>query len=514
MLLLALPVLTWLLWPVRRPAWVWVRGGVTFATVTVFLLDAALRHYLHDHYQAAADSALVMSAAANTNSRETWEYLASQWPSLAVVGAALAVALALAGLLSARAGRREGELGRGARWVLILLLILGSVGYVSKPWRRLHPVLFWPTWSLKVEALRQGWADQQAQREQLMANARRAQPTMAWSGSSTVVLVLSESLNRDNMSLYGYSRPTTPGLVSMRHELGHQLLQVRDAWSVQSATVPSLSGIFSFGERDETRPVGQTQHLLALSRAAGYKVWWISNHDDVAIEQQHARLGDHVWMVNRAPGRSSAMLDGGLLDEFETALKAPESRKLIVLHLLGAHPHYQLRFPAGEHPFDEAQDEVDRGMVAAGRPFWLRELRRDYDAAVRYHDGVVVDTLRRTRAAVGPADNAAWMLMSDHGQEVGHTVNQAGHSPGTAAGYRIPLLVWRQGGPDPQDTRAAKGFDPALARRPFRADWAAWTLADLLQLRWQGRQPTRNLLDPAYRWEAPTIPVPGWRAEG
>ena len=38
----------------------------------------------------------------------------------------------------------------------------------------------------------------------------------------------------------------------------------------------------------------EPQHVLALARAAGYKVWWMSNHDDLVIEQQHARLADVV----------------------------------------------------------------------------------------------------------------------------------------------------------------------------------------------------------------------------
>ncbi len=506
MLVLALPALVWLGWPMQRNAWSTGRTVIVSLTLAAFILDAAFRSYLRDHYRAAADSSLVMSAVANTNPRESWEYLAAQWPSLATWGAVVLLALGATGALVHRVAGQGGDLRRWTRWTLIALLALGAVGHVSKPWRRLHPMLFWPTWSAKVDALRHHWADQQSQRDQLLASAKAAHPTVTVDGPSTVVLVLSESLNRDNMSLYGYARDTTPELLALRRELGPRMLQVRHAWSVESATLPSLSGIFSFGERCESSPIGQGQHLLALARAAGYKVWWISNHDDVAIEQQHGRLADHLQLINREPGRSSATLDGQLLGGLDTALRSPEPRKLIVLHLLGAHPHYRLRFPADQHPFDQADDKVERSMEAAGRPLWLREMRQSYDAAVRYHDGVVAQTLRRTRASAGDRAYAAWMMLSDHGQEVGHTVDEAGHSPGTAAGYRIPLLIWQQG------KASAATFDDAMAQRPFRADWAGWTMAHLLRLRSPGQQPTRDVLDPAYVWTAPQIPVAGWQA--
>jgi len=46
-----------------------------------------------------------------------------------------------------------------------------------------------------------------------------------------------------------------------------------------------------------------------------------------------------------------------------------------------------------------------------------------------------------------------------------------------------------------------------VAQRPFRADWAGWTLADILGLDWQGEMPERNVLNPQYRWQPPNLPV-------
>jgi heptose-I-phosphate ethanolaminephosphotransferase len=143
---------------------------------------------------------------------------------------------------------------------------------------------------------------------------------------------------------------------------------------------------------------------------------------------------------------------------------------------------------------------VERQLEGQGRPGWLRQLRNEYDAAVLNHDLLVSELLDLTRAGGAGGGYRAWMFLSDHGQEVAHERDHAGHSPGTAAGYRIPALIWHN-----QESRLL----PAdLERRPFRADWGSWTLTDLLRIQWHGNEPDRNVLSDAYRWQAPRLAAP------
>ncbi|QNB00552.1 sulfatase-like hydrolase/transferase [Massilia sp. Se16.2.3] len=177
------------------------------------------------------------------------------------------------------------------------------------------------------------------------------------------------------------------------------------------------------------------------------------------------------------------------------ALADPAPRKLIVLHMLGLHPHYRMRHPAGLEPFAGASDGVDARLRAAGRPAWLRELRNDYDSAVRYHDSTVAATLDLSRQASG---KQVWVYLSDHGQEVGHTIDRAGHSATTPDGYRIPLMLW-------------SSFDRAAPAQglsaPVRGDWLGYSLTRLLGIDWRGAEPKRDVLDRRYRWQAPSLPL-------
>jgi heptose-I-phosphate ethanolaminephosphotransferase len=451
-----------------------------------------VRAYLLRTYGAAPDSSLVVTAAANATPEESWEYLRSHarqaFPLLlAACGSLVTLGWALAGPLA----QRQVVSRRG--W-MVGLLVLALLPYALKPSRRLHPAAFWVGWTAEVRELQGEWRQLERQRAAWLARARdEVQVTQA--GPSTVVVVLTDSVNRDNLQIYGYPRATSPDLAAHQARLGGQWVAVKDAWSTEASTVPALQSMWLQGQQGR-------HHLLALARAAGYKVWWISNHDDLAVKNQHGRLADALTMLNRVPGRSTRSLDDVVLPALDTALRDAAPRKLVVLHILGVHQHYHLRYPEGANLFEGANDAVRCDMKAQGRPAWLQRQRDDYDAALRFHTGVVARALDATVAASAAAP-ATWVFVSDHGQEVGHTFRHAGHSPSTASGYRIPLVMWRSPdlGPWPAD----------LAQRPFRADAWGPLLGDLLGLSWPGAERARSLLSAEYRWEPPPR-MPQWRA--
>ena len=508
---LALPGLLWLTRAGGGSRWHHAAAVLVWLWATGFVVDGIVRGYLLDTYQAAPDGSMVLGAMANTSAAESTEYLAMYWPSIArsaawLLGAALLLAWSVrplglgdagdAGTAGGALGARRSAPRRAAVTAVSLALLVSAVGYAIKPWRSTHPWIFWPDWSRSVAAQRAAWHDQAASREALHERARAAQPVLGGAGPASVMLVVSESVNRDNLALYVYGRATTPGLLGQRESLGDDLVVLRNAWSVDASTLPALRNLFRFGIDDTQSP----QHLIALARAAGYRVWWIGNQDDLGIEQLHARLADDVQLVNRTPGRSSKSPDSAVLEPARAALADPSPRKLIVVHLMGAHPHYRHRFPPDANPFDDAVDAVDASLASAGRSARLRAQRGEYDAALLQQDAVVSELLAMTTRSGKPDDASAWMYLSDHGQEVAHETDHAGHSASTAAGYRIPALIWQR---RPQPT-----LPSGVASRPFRSDWAAWTAIDLLDIRWSAYDARRNVLDADYAWQAPNLPAP------
>ena len=370
LLLLALPGLLWLFWPLRSAAMRTLRSVALWLWAMAFVADATLRAYLFDTYQAAPDSSLVLGAMANTSARESAEYLSMHWRSLT---AALVPATVAGGLLawfvwpSPARDHTDRIRSRRGSWgvaLLALAVLASSIAYASKPWRRLHPVLHWSDWSRSVQGQRATWADGASARRTALERARAAEPVLLSHDPATVVLVVSESINRDNLGLYGYARATTPRLSAQRVALAERLIVLRNAWSADPATLPALANLFQFGDASNKTPM----HVLALARAAGYRVWWIGNQDDMAVEQTHAAFADELRLINRTPGRSSASPDSGVLQPMRAALADPHPRKLVVVHLMGAHPHYHLRYPEGRNPFEGTPDAVERQLESQGRP--------------------------------------------------------------------------------------------------------------------------------------------------
>ena len=269
---------------------------------------------------------------------------------------------------------------------------------------------------------------------------------------------------------------------------GDRLGVFEHAWSVDASTVQALRNFFYFGQ-------AQQQHLMALAAKAGYQTWWISNHDDLAIDQEHAQLAHRVHMLNKTPGRSGVSLDESALPPLQAALQHQAERKLIVLHLLGAHPHYALRHPDKHTPFKHVKDEIFQVLKDQGRPPRVRALRNAYDSAIHYHDAVVAATLEMTRT-LGQA--ATWVYFSDHGQEVGHVSNHVGHSVSTADGYRVPLLIWGGG----IENLPSRSFT-----QPVRTDWLGHSVMRLLGVDWLGHMPEKDVLDKQYQWQAPHLPM-------
>jgi heptose-I-phosphate ethanolaminephosphotransferase len=492
---LLLPGVLVLLLPARTKLQHRLRLAFVAIWVTMFLLDGAVRAFILETYQAAPDSTFVTSAVANTGWRESGEYARTFTPVLAGWIAAVTFC-ALGALALSSFGNRTSRPSSLGIILIASLLAISSLTYAFKPWRKLHPAVFWPGWSQSVAEMRDDWGRQDAARERRQQLASSLRPVVANDLPSTVVLVLGESINRDNMSLYGYSRATTPTLDRRKQELGDSMLVFRNAWSVEASTLPSLNQLFALDDRNDD---GEDPHILALARAAGYRTWWISNHDDMAIDQLHARLADVVENVNRSPGRSGGGLDEHLLDNVQAALTDGATRKFIVVHLMGAHPYYRLRYPNGADAFVK-KDHVDLQMSAAGRSWRVGMLRKEYDSALHYHDTIVARLLDSVRAGSrqGDEEQRALMYLSDHGQEVGHSADFSGHSRTTPAGYRIPAFIWHN-----QPWSIVPGVD----RRAFRSDWASWVLADLLKLEWRGRDTRYNVLSADYRWQAPKLPV-------
>lgn len=457
-------------------------------------IDTGLRGYLMDAYQSTLNSDFIIESVANTHADEAVEYFSTAlfdvlfWAALACVTSLFQTVVLMR--------RIRCRTFTPVRWrvatlsAVTLCTLLAAASVAIKPWRNQFATHTWPAFYTSVldfRASKHNLEENRIKETELAA----AQVLPHDITPRTIVLVIGESITRDNMSLYGYSRNTTPKLEALAaHD--KRFTFVKDAWSTQASTVASFMEMLDF----KVPGVPDVQgNVIAYFRAAGYRITWISNQDDKVIRYEWMAHSNRQIVLNRLTGRSSRSMDEAVLAPLREAIADPAPLKLIVVHTIGAHPHFSYRYPAGLKPLWSTDDGVARSLKELDRPFHIRQSRNEYDLAMLYQDRILAETLALTSAS-SDRTPAAWIYLSDHGMETGTYDDRVGHSRTTPAGYRIPLLLWA-------DPRLSKDWAwTRLSKRSFRSDWTPGLLFDAAGIRIRSAA-TPSILSEHYRWEPP-----------
>jgi heptose-I-phosphate ethanolaminephosphotransferase len=472
----------------RRRAWRWL----THAWAFVFGADATLRAASWITYRSDLDSAFILEALANTTVAESGEFLLHYWHLLPVLVAGALSLNAWYLYCVPRLRSVAGDITIPRALVLFVLAALTLLAYGLRPNRAQHPVIYWSGYAQQIQTYRDNLANSAE-----IAHAWDrlvADDSIVYEGPDrqTFVLVLAESITRHNMQLCGYGRDTTPNLRKIRGEL----TVFCNAFSPAASTLPALR--MKLTDANTEQPYAEREgSLLARARKAGFQLHWISNQDDEYTAALFGEYADHAVFTNRRSGRSSSSLDEALLAPFRAALADPHPRKLIVVHMIGAHPNYFLRYPPAFARFDAREDDsIDKALLRDGRNLITRRQRDHYDNALVYHDHVVTQLVEALRQATPDTQQKTLLYASDHGNEVGHVGNHVGHSPRTEAGYAVPVMLWQAG-----RTRLQ-----ALEQRPILTDSLDDNALRLMGVRWTGANRLDDWFAEDYAW----APPPDW----
>lgn len=456
----------------------WGRRLLVLWTIA-FALDLGVKAFLVAIYQTKPDAVLILDALSNTNGEESLEFVTQYWRHIGSYTAVAAVFLTILLLLQRARGGSPRRLSRSsAVW-----LALFAAAHLNPTFARSNPLVFWPQQFEQLDDFQDQMLEFDSKREIARAALPSWAPVYTGPERQTIAAVIGESTNRWNWQLYGYPRETTPELARQRDGL----LVFRDVISGTSGTVSSFRMMMTRKAHDEAVDDEIEPSVVMLAKAAGYKTFWISNQHDRYINPRFAEEADVVHLINVGGGRGDKKLDEGVLPYWREALADPAPRKLIIVHLLGAHPHYEMRSPARFKRFNDVDDAVAEQLRTAGRSAWTRLQRDSYDNAMLYQDYVIGALLRSFKPAVA-GSHGAFLFTADHAQEVGHTRDFAGHSA-SEAGHTVPLLLWMS------ETPAGAS---AWLDRPYQTDTLDWTLLDLLDIRTQRDHAGRSLVSADY----------------
>ena len=319
------------------------------------------------------------------------------------------------------------------------------------------------------------------------------QPALA-DTPEVVVLVIGESASATRWGLLGYERDTTPLL---KQQPG--LVAFHDVVALSAATRSAVPGVLS--RRPVLQPTGtinlQAEPSLVQAFAqVGYQTHWLSNQSpmgqyDTSISL-YAREAADVRFLNPASYQHRSHLDEVLLAPLYDALAQP-GRHLVVLHLLGSHFDYALRYPAS---FDHFQPSLQSEPPQPAGERYAEQLTNSYDNSLRYTDHVLAQVLNAVQQRGGKAVVA---YFSDHGVDPsqGQCSSQTPNRRSEAA-YRVPAFVWLS---EPLRTQAPAQWQRLQdnARQPYTTRALYATLLGLAHIDVAGGLPAESFLQPPAR---------------
>ncbi|EPI3114309.1 sulfatase-like hydrolase/transferase [Escherichia coli] len=235
-------------------------------------------------------------------------------------------------------------------------------------------------------------------------------------GIDTYVLIVGESVRVDNMSLYGYTRSTTPQVEAQRKQI-KLFNQAISGAPYTALSVPlSLTADSVLSHDIHNYP----DNIINMANQAGFQTFWLSSQsafrqNGTAVTSIAMRAMETVYVRG---------FDELLLPHLSQALQQnTQQKKLIVLHLNGSHEPACSAYPQSSAVF-QPQDDQD---VC-------------YDNSIHYTDsllGQVFELLKDRRASV--------MYFADHGLERDPTKKNVYFHGGREASqqaYHVPMFIW------------------------------------------------------------------------
>ena len=220
-----------------------------------------------------------------------------------------------------------------------------------------------------------------------------------------IVVLVGESVRKQNMSLYGYQRETTPNEAAERDNM----LLYQNAYSpaaITNMSVPIvLSNIDINNYQKELKKLGD--NIVNAANHSGYNTFWYSTQG-----------GAHGITAIATYSKNKKFLNGydeAVIPYLKEALKDSSPKKLIVLHINGSHPYACDKYPPKEAVWEGGIDEC-------------------YDNSIRYTDKIIGQIFELLKNK-----NSALVYFSDHGQIKENEIYKHGDY---REAVQVPYFVW------------------------------------------------------------------------
>ncbi|MBI9071790.1 MAG: phosphoethanolamine transferase [Melioribacteraceae bacterium] len=213
----------------------------------------------------------------------------------------------------------------------------------------------------------------------------------------TIILIIGEAARRSSMSLYGYSRKTTPLLDSLSANNNHNFALFNNCYSASPFTRLSVPSMLSTSNTKDWYTLNTKPDIFRIFKAAGYHISFISNQSNLSFNDVDISVllksSDKIVYLRK----KKYLHDEKLLPYVFESINSTATKKLIIVHLRGSHYEYTKSYP------EEFTHWKGNNLVDA------------YDNSIRYSDNVIG---KITDEIFKSEDNISIIYLSDHGENL------------------------------------------------------------------------------------------------
>lgn len=402
-------------------------GGKTYWIFEVVLLLSLFPIILLWAYYFSSGAWLSVEscmAILQTNPSEAENYVRDHINLIGIIGVIIIIAY-VKGIFDVMKNLTLRKLSGKLSCALIVFILL-NIGLAIRTRENIVTVI-----AYDAKAYANGYWEYAAGREERKKNLSQLIGQIKRGDDGVYVLVIGESVTRDHMGCYGYYRQNTPWMTSMLSSNGY--VQFNKAWSCANDTVSALTYALTSKNQYNTEDLKDAVSIIDIANAVGYETVWLSNQvqyglADTPITTIASEAKQQIWVHDKV----GHLKDGRYLDlpdyYDERLIPAIDNIKLsscmlIVIHLMGSHNSYKVRYPERYNIFTSGDKELDTD---------------EYDNSILYTDNVLKGIYEKV---TNIPDFKALLYFSDHGEGIDAHVGHDGNRY-TSQMTRIPLTLY------------------------------------------------------------------------
>jgi glucan phosphoethanolaminetransferase (alkaline phosphatase superfamily) len=249
------------------------------------------------------------------------------------------------------------------------------------------------------------------------------------------IFVIGETARYASFSINGYQRETTPLLSKTNN-----LISYTDVYTSANLTSISLPLLLS---RATPQDFGRAKKEKAITDAfseAGFLTYWIANqsNDNTFVRSIADRTNQSFFSIKNVDSVNN--FDEDLWQYLEKVFSKDEQKQFIVVHTLGSHFRYNLRYPDKFRKFQpDLTGMTDYTLIGKNMK---EQLVNSYDNSILYTDYFLANTIKK----LDELDAVSYLFyISDHGENLYDDENDyafhASNYPSEIE-VHIPMLVW------------------------------------------------------------------------